>query len=558
MLPLNRCRLSRMKQFLIGALLSLVLLIGCTAKEPADLLLFNGTIFTADQKLTTHSVMAVTDGKVSAMGDASLKDRFNAYESVDLCGRLIIPGFNDTHQHVFGQSHRYVALEEVRSIEELKDLIRSKAAELGEGEWITGYGWAEDDLSENQRPLRWDLDEAAPMNPVILARAGDHSAVVNSLALNLAGIDRNTPDPEGGIIERDEKGELNGIIRERQNIVGRLVPKATWEELKPSFMANLRGLLSFGITSFIQAGATVEQWHQWQEVYAEFGDELPRAAIQIYWAGREAMEAWGLKTGDGDSRLRIGAVKVLVDGGFTGPAAYTLEPYRGRPDYFGKLNHSEEELRRIVLDAHKIGWQLGFHAIGDAAIKMTVELFVDALGLLPRKDHRHYLNHFTVSPPEETYQLMAENNILIAQQPNFTWTLDRRYSESLDGERLQHNNPLRTPMDYGIFMALGSDILPTDPFLGIYEAVTRRGKSGRIFAAEEKLSIEEAVVGYTRNGAYITFEEDTKGSLEVGKVADFVVLSQNLFELSNQSIRTVTVEQTYLGGKLVYDQESPD
>ena len=179
------------------------------------------------------------------------------------------------------------------------------------------------------------------------------------------------------------------------------------------------------------------------------------------------MQAAGLKTGDGDNRLRIDVVKVLVDGGFTGPAAYTLELYLGCPDYFGKLNHSEEELRRIILDAHEMGWQLGFHAIGDAAIKMTLEMFVDALERFPRKDHRHYLKHFTVSPPEETYRLMAENNILIAQQPNFTWTIDSRYSETLDDERLEHNNALRTPMARYLH-GTRKRHPPTDPFLGIY------------------------------------------------------------------------------------------
>jgi len=227
---------------LSGTFFSLALLIGFTAKEPADLLLFNGRIFSANEKLATHSVMVVTDGKIVAVGDASLKSRFNAQDSVDLRGKLLIPGFNDTHQHVFGRSNRYIALDDVRSIRELKDLVRSKATELGEEEWITGYGWAKDDLAEKRRSLRWDFD--------------------------LAEINLNTPDPEGGIIERDKTGKLNGTIRERQNIIGRLVPDPAWDELKPSFITNLRGLLKFGITSFIQAGATVEQW---QGVYAEFG-----------------------------------------------------------------------------------------------------------------------------------------------------------------------------------------------------------------------------------------------------------------------------------------------
>ena len=268
----------------------------------------------------------------------------------------------------------------------------------------------------------------------------------------------------------------------------------------------------------------------------------------------DELAAFGRRSGDGDHRLRVGGIKVLVDGGFTGPAAYTIEPYRGRGDYRGLLNVPEDELRQLVHEAHALGWQLGFHAIGDAAIELTVDAFVDALQRNPRDDHRHYLNHFTVTPPERTLELMAEHGIAISQQPNFTYTLEGRYVENLDGERLAHNNPVKIPMDHGIFMALSSDILPIDPLVGLYAAVTRKGMSGEVYAPEEAISIEEAIRGYTANAAWLTFEEDVKGTLEPGMLADMVVLSEDLLTIDPDRIMDVEIDMTIVDGEVLYER----
>jgi hypothetical protein len=214
----------------------------------------------------------------------------------------------------------------------------------------------------------------------------------------------------------------------------------------------------------------------------------------------------------------------------------------------------ESELRALISEAHALGWQLGFHAIGDAAIELTVDAFADALDENPRADHRHYLNHFTVPPPVETLDLMAQYNIAIAQQPNFTYTLEGRYVANLDGDRLAHNNPVRGPMDHGIFMALGSDILPIDPLVGLYAAVTRKGMSGEVFGPEEAISIEDAIRGYTANGAWLTFEEESKGTLEPGMLADVVVLSENLLTLDPENIMEVKVDMTIVGGRVLFER----
>ena len=536
-----------------GALLALC---ACGPKEPADLLLHNGVVITADDAFTVGSAVAVRDGRVVAVGGKELVRRFHATRNIDLRGRAVVPGFNDTHTHIRGSARRHIDLGGVASIAEVQELVRGKAAEMGEGEWITGYGWSEDELAEGRRPLRWDLDEAAPGNPVILTRAGGHSAVSNSMALELAGITPSTPQPEGGVIEIDDDGRLNGVIRERQGLVGRLVPDATPDELRETMIRMLRDQLALGITSLIQAGETPGGYERWQDIYDELGEVLPRAAVQIRWVGTERLADFAKLTGDGDDRLRVGGIKVLVDGGFTGPAAYTRAPYKGEAEYRGSLNLPVEELYALVDSSHARGWQLGLHAIGDSAIVLTVDAIVQALEANPREDHRHYLNHFTVSPPVETLERMAANGIAIAQQPNFTYTLEGRYAAHLEGDRLAHNNPLKIPMDHGIFMGLGSDILPIDPLVGLYAAVTRKGMSGEVYGPEERLTMEEAIRGYTAYGAWFTFEENDKGTLEPGKLADMVLLSDDLLTIDPERIMDMDVEMTILGGDVVYEREA--
>jgi hypothetical protein len=518
-----------------------------------DTILHNGKIATIDAGLSIQSAIAIKDDKIVAVGGEQLLTEFVAPTTINLDGRFVMPGFIDSHTHLRGQPQRYIDLTETTSIEEIKGLVRNKVDEIGTGEWVTGYGWSEDFMAEQRRPLRGDLDEAAPQNPVILTRAGGHSAVVNSVALRRAEVDGNTEQPEGGVIEIGDDGRLNGVIRERQEIVGHLVPESTHEEVRGSLVGVLKDQLSHGITSFTHATGSIEAWPEWQTIYRANRDELPRGSIQVFWEGPEAMTAFGLKSGDGDEYLRVGPIKIFVDGGFTGPAAYTKEPYKGETEYRGKLSIDPEELTTTIRELNAAGWQAGIHAIGDAAIELVVDELTMALDVLPRVDHRHYLNHFTVMPSNETMQKMAEYGIGITQQPNFTYTLEGRYVDYLDGARVEHNNPLRTPMHLGIHLAISSDILPIGPMVGLYAAVTRKGMSGRIFAEDEAISMMEALQAYTLFGAYLSFEEGTKGSIEPGKLADLIVLDQDLLTVDPEKIMNTKVLQTWLGGRLVYE-----
>ena len=556
-----------MRKSKIGTMLTLTIL-ACVSCQPqqqqaeseetqspriaVDLILSNGKIVTVDEAFTIASTVVVNDGRILEVGDASIADNYQADMLVDLQGKTLMPGFIDSHTHIRGRPLRYIELGEVSSIAEMQRLIRLKADVLGPGEWITGYGWSEDELAEGRKPLRQDLDAASTNNPITFTRAGGHSAVVSTLALQLAGITDATPDPEGGVIERDEDGVANGVIRERQGIVGRLVPDSTYEELIASLEINLNVLLAKGITSITDASKTPRDYLMFEELYAKPGVILPRSTLQFQWRNPAAIEELRARVGSGNDFLKIGPIKIFVDGGFTGPAAFTKEPYLDQDDYRGYLNMPEAELVALINEIHDAGWQMGIHAIGDAAIELVVDTLADTLDRNPREDHRIYLNHFSMRPSDATMDKMAQYNILITQQPNFTYTLEGRYAANLDGWRLEHNNPIRSPMDHGIFVAISSDILPIGPLVGIYAAVTRKGMSGRVFGADEAITIEEAIRGYTINGAYINFDEDIKGSIEPGKLADMIVLSADILTVDAERIMDIEIEQTYVGGELVF------
>lgn len=549
-----------MKKFLV-VLLSSIFLTACNGPSgnagiEVDTILHNGKIATIDAGLSIQSALAIKDDRIVAVGSEQLLTEYVSRNTINLAGKFVMPGFIDSHTHLRGEAQRHIDLTETTSIEEIKGLVSAKVDELGSGEWITGYGWSEDFMAEQRRPLRADLDEAAPDNPVILTRAGGHSAVANSVALLRAEVDENTPQPEGGVIEVGEDGKLNGVIRERQEIVSRLVPESTNEEVRDSLIGVLKEQLSLGITSFTHATGSIEAYPEWELIYRQNRGELPRGSIQVFWEGNEAMSAFGKKSGDGDEFLRVGPIKIFVDGGFTGPAAYTREPYKGETEYRGTLSIDPYELTTTIRELNAAGWQAGIHAIGDAAIELVVDELAEALDEQPRVDHRHYLNHFTVMPPAATMEKMAEYGIGITQQPNFTYTLEGRYVDYLDGDRVERNNPLRTPMNHGIPLAISSDILPIGPMVGLYAAVTRKGMSGRVFAEDERLTMMEALQAYTLFGAYLSFEESEKGSIEPGKLADLIVLDQDLLEVDPERIMETNVLQTWLGGRLVYEHSA--
>jgi predicted amidohydrolase YtcJ len=558
--------------------LSALLLNACAKREPADMVLFNANVITVDEDFSIQKAVVVKDGRILAVGDDKLADKYDAAVKIDLGGRTLMPGFMDNHLHPRTISPRSVDLVNAKSIAEIQELVRAKAQELGPGEWISGYGWAETNLAENRNVLRSDLDAAAPNNPVALSRADGHSIVGNSLALKAAGITRNTPDPLRGVIERDEKGEPNGIIRERVDLLSKLVPPDTFDVLKPGYVEHLKELPSLGLTSIVIAAASIgdevketlrpEQpatsltFKQLRTIYDEHGENLPRAAVQIGYPGAEALAAYPHKTGYGDDRLKLGAIgeAPAVDGGFSGPTAWTSKDYKGQPGFRGQAFFEDQaDLQRLADDVAKNGWQLGLHTIGDAAINMAVKVYAEALRKNPQDDHRWFLSHFTMLPTDETLQAMVEHKILAAAQPNFLYTLEQRYLQTLEGDDLQHNNPVAVPLEKGVFVTFGSDNLPIDPRVGLYAAVTRKGSSGAQYGPEEAVSIQDAIRLYTLAPTYLTWDEKKKkGSIEPGKFADMIVLDSDPLTIPPEQLLTMNVDMTIIDGKIVYKRAGSD
>jgi len=552
------------------------------AKEAVDLILHGGQVLTVDAAFSTRTAVAVRGHRIVATGGEDLLERYSAAQVIDLHGRTLMPGFIDTHLHPIPIGPSDINPLIAHSITEIQDMVRKKAAELGPGKWITGYGWQEAALTEARNLTRADLDAAALANPVILVRAGGHSAAANSLALKLAGVTRDTPDPKGGLIEHDAKGEPGGIIRERQDIVERLVPPPTWAEMKAPMISTLKSFLALGITSFHDASGNIDDepvgqggiapahpgaevasgemtFRRARALYAEMGDQLPRVTLYISYPGAERLQAFGHHTGYGDDRVRLGAIgENLVDGGFTGPTAWLLADYKGQPGFRGKGRYTDAELQAMVDGANRNGWQLGLHCIGDAAIVQTINAYAHSLETIPdpahaADDRRWFTDHFTIMPPDATMAMMARDHIWIAQQPNFLYNLEGRYIATLDDWRLAHNNPVATPAHkFGIFVAFSSDNLPIGPLVGLYAAITRKGPSGTVHGADEAVGRAEAIRMYTANGAYLSREEHDKGSIEPGKLADMIVLPFDPLTTDPQTFLDGHIDMTFVGGKLVY------
>jgi predicted amidohydrolase YtcJ len=552
---------------------------GRAVAADADLVIYDAHVITVDPQFSIKSAVAVKGDKIIAVGGPEIAKNYRAPTMIDLHGRTLMPGFIDTHLHPKGKSPRDIDLAAAHSMAELQQLLRDKAKQLGPGQWITGSGWQEVQFKEDRNINKEDLDPATPNNPVVLVRAGGHSSVGNSMALRLAKVDRNTPDPAGGLIEHEANGEPNGIIRERSDFYLKQVPPDQWEDVKQSYIDRLRWLLSLGITTFFDASGTIDDepvgkggianpppnltFHRARQIYAEQHYALPRVTMYISYPGHERLQAFGHHTGYGDDFVRIGPIgENVVDGGFTGPTAWLLVDYKGRPGFRGKGRYTDDELQAMVDDAAKLGWQMGLHAIGDAAIVQTVNAYDRALNSIPGQEHtgqdrRWFTCHFTIMPPAATMATMEKDNIMIAQQPNFEYDLEDRYEQTLDDVRLEHNNAVATPHNkYHLHVAFGSDNLPIGPMVGLYAAITRKGRSGEVHGAEEAVSRPMALRMYTADGAYLSWEEKVKGSLEVGKLADMIVLPADPLTVPAEQLLSMKVDMTFIGGKLVYDREN--
>jgi len=547
----------------------------------ADVVLFNGNVITVDDKKPRVQGVAVKGGRILWVGtNEEVRQAIGrGTQGRDLKGMTVIPGFIESHNHtlMFGLGLDSIDLTKVESVEEIIALVRERASRQKEGTWITGVGYNQNELKEKRHPSRQDLDRAAPKHMVSLRHTSAHGYAVNSLALAKAGITKDRPDPEGGKIGRDvTTGELTGLLFESpaMKMIDDIVPKPELEDLIPALGKASQRFLSEGITSAMDASVggndiplqiaayqeavdrgVLKVRHNlaiWSEAvfdYCRFEESLKEA--------RRRLLGLGIRTGLGDNKLRIGPFKIIVDGAFSTVTAVTYEPYgvEANDRGCGVLVIEADKLAKLASLAHGLGWQLSIHGIGDKAIDVCLDAFEAAQKSNPRRDARHRLEHCTMALPR-MFDRIKKLGVIPVLQPGFIWELGDNWFRQLGKETCAKLKPFRTLLDNKILMAFSSDrpVVSGAPLLGIHSAVNQKTRTGQDYAPHEKITPEEALRCYTINGAYATFEEKIKGSIEAGKLADLVILGEDLTQVRPERIKDIPVMATMVGGEFCYQR----
>jgi len=564
----------------------------------ADLVITNGKVITVDKDFTIKEAVAIKDGKIVAVGTNDEVKEFatSATKVLDLKGKPILPGINEAHMHspFFGTTRPPLSLDltypTVKSIPEMVEALRQKIAEVAPGEWVRGFGWDQSSLEEcksdpSRLPRKWDLDAVSPDHPVAFTDFSVHTLLVNSKALEIAGITKETPDPPSGEVERDENGEPTGIFKEpgAQALVAAHVPLLTREEKKTALLTALSHLNANGVTSltdaaigpggetFLYGVMSAEFVDLYQELLAE-GKLTVRVAVLLLLGDYGALTYEDLENGLNTFKvptnvdkelLQFQGVKIFADGI---PLTYTS--WMNEDYVSGNVGHgtsvipgnTDEEQRDNLIEmiklVHRHGFQIGLHATGDRAIDAAVDGFVKAFEEKPGGDPRHYLIHGDFISSEKA-KTLAKYNCGVAMQP-FISVMISDFQPAVVGEELAaYEWPTRTVIDARVNLTSSSDAPVTYPNwrLGVQAAVLREGLiSGKVSGPEEAITVEEAIRTYTINGAWQDHMEDVKGSIEVGKFADFCIIGDDILAVDPHKIGTIPVLMTIVGGKIVFDE----
>ncbi|MEM2957030.1 MAG: amidohydrolase [Candidatus Jordarchaeaceae archaeon] len=532
--------------------------------KQTDLCLANGNFITLDPDKPRAEAVAIRDGKIIGVGtNEEMKSLLgDKVKIVDLKGKTVLPGFTDCHIHLlgFGAMLNMLDLRGVKSIEEIKEKLRKEAQRKSKGAWIVGHGWDDSILAEKRLPTRWDLDQAAPDNPVTLMRICGHISCANSKALELAKITAETESPPGGKIDKDPRtNEPTGIMREAESFMILKLVTLEDEDYVSALKLACEKAVAKGITS-IHCMPLLDQDQYFQDKAFQtlmMRGELPlRVYLQIPESCLSSILNLGFFTGFGNHQLKIGAIKIILDGSLGGRTAAMLEPFSDDPENRGIVIYNEKVLRNIVKVAHSENFQLAIHCIGDRAVTVALDALEEALREKPKKDHRHRIEHASVLN-EDLIQRMKRLGVVASVQPPFIvsdgrWMLDR-----VGKERAKYVYPFKRLLEEGIILAAGSDcpVELMDPLLGIQAAVLRQVTPDYTFIPEQRVSVEQAIRMYTLDAAYASFEEKIKGSIETGKLADLVVLSDDPLKVPADKISEIEVEMTIVGGEIVYSKK---
>ena len=536
-----------------------------------DLILLNGKIRTLAHDRAVVEALACAGGRIVATGKSDVIRRLAGPDTrqIDLQNKIAIPGLTDTHVHLSEKGtaeKEYLDCRdfytEVHTIPEILERLARRASELPKGSWIVAHGSPMQDfrLKEKRFPERHDLDRAVPDHPVSIA-FGAHITIANSEALALAGIGRDSSDPAGGVIRRDPRsGEPTGELHERaQLILKKVAPEFNYLELKEGIVFALNQCLERGVTTIHDIVRSGEPIRAYQELLRDGRlharvSLLPRV-IESH-IGSKGLIELGLNTGFGNEWLRIGGVKMSIDGGITGRNACFYEPYEDDPHNCGIIRIPQDELNETVLKCHQAGLRCCVHAIGDRAFDMALDAYENAIQKSPRKDHRHRIEHMGnwLSTPERMQRLVRSGIIAI---PNISigYYVGDAILDCVGEKRLAKAFPFRTLLKNGIIIAGGSDApgyWPVDPLRDIAACVSRKMRWGEVLVPEERISTAEAFAMHTTTAAFVGFEENVKGTLEVGKLADIAILAEDPFEIPAERIKDIRVEMTIVGGEVKY------
>ena len=523
-----------------------------------DLVLINGRVHTMDDTQPTAEAFAVKYGRFVAVGTTSDVTNLVARNTqvIDAGGMTVTPGFIDAHSHpAYGGIFELTEVNlDLRSITAIQAALRERASNTPPGEWVVGFKYDDTKVREGRRLTRRDLDEAVPDHPVQVTHRGGHTSWYNSIAFELAGVTAETPDPPGGHIYKDGN-ELNGLVAElARDQIQRLIPSGTTRSERQAGVELITKLMSAaGITSVTDAGTNSGYATAYQDAYA--AGELRCRIYMMMSAGRsyEGMKAAGFYTGMGDEWLRIGGAKFLADGSASERTMRMSTPYVGRPDDFGILTMTQQEIHEAVEEAHRGSWQIGIHANGDVAIDMVLNAYERVQQNWPRPDPRHRLEHCSLVNPDLLRRIKAVGAI---PTPFYTYAHyhGNKWVE-YGAEKMRWMFAHRSFLDYGIPVASGSDYVPGpyEPLMALQSMVTRKDFDGRVWGPNQKITVNEALRVCTVNAAHASFEEAIKGSITAGKLADFVVLAEDPHDADPDHLKEIQVIRTVVGGDTVYE-----
>ena len=495
------------------------------------------------------SVVIIEGDRILAAGERSQVEIPEGVVVFDVKGKTVIPGLIDAHLHFFLMGMmllRTVDLSQTKSIQDAQKKLREKLSVTKKGEWILGRGWDDSKWDDRRYINKWDLDPFSPDHPVVLIRVCGHLITLNSKAMEIAGITKDTPDPQGGQVDKSLDGEPTGVLRDAGQLIYPFIPQETLElGLEGLKLANDLAL-SLGCTGVHDAlldGGGISAYQTALE------EGILKVRVNIMWRAdlAESIGSVGLQSSFGNDMLRLGPVKIFMDGSFGARTAALYEPYKDDPSTKGLTMMPEEELIELVKMVHDQGSQVAVHAIGDYSIDLVINAIEAALKGSPRKDHRHRIEHCELLSSGQIERI-SWLGIVASMQPNFAgeWSgPDSLYETRLGKRRIRQNNPFRALLDEGVRVPFGSDGMPFNPIYGIHSAVNHPIKDSRI-------SIEEAVKGFTLDAAFSSFEEDVKGSIEPGKLADITVLERDLVEVPTDEIKDVPVWMTMVNGEIVH------